>query len=58
MTNFQDMLNAGEIERSKIVNFFVIASVRGLCGSLGMTRCLTTNLSKLPKLLLTKSWLC
>ena len=27
MTNFQYMLNAGEIERSKSINFFVLASV-------------------------------
>jgi len=27
MTNFQDMLDAGEVESSKSVHFFVIASV-------------------------------
>ena len=52
MTNFQDMLNTREIKISKSVNFFAIASVAWAVW------CLTTNLSKLPKLLLTKSWLC
>jgi hypothetical protein len=27
MTKFQDMLNSGEVERSKSVNFFILASV-------------------------------